>query len=219
MDELAGEIESRLVLAVAFEPPELLADQVYGLDDSALRRIISFTLARVDLTRPVEFSLLLTTDEELRVLNRDFRGRDEPTDVLSFPLLDEPIIEAPADELWQAAGEEELAGEDVMPSVFTDDTDAIYDGADIEGEMEPGDVQPFISADGEFPLHLGDIAISLDAVKRQAAHAGHSAGWELAFLLSHGVLHLVGYDDHTEAGYHAMVAHQEAALLAAGMVR
>lgn len=39
-------------------------------------------------------SLLLTDDTELRQLNRDFRGKDKPTDVLSFPALpiDRPLL-------------------------------------------------------------------------------------------------------------------------------
>lgn len=39
-------------------------------------------------------SLLLTDDSELQALNRDFRGKDKPTDVLSFPALpmDRPLL-------------------------------------------------------------------------------------------------------------------------------
>jgi probable rRNA maturation factor len=36
-----------------------------------------------------EFSVLLTGDDRLRALNRQFRGKDKPTDVLSFPALPE----------------------------------------------------------------------------------------------------------------------------------
>lgn len=35
----------------------------------------------------LEASLLLTGDEEIHALNRDWRGRDKPTNVLSFPML------------------------------------------------------------------------------------------------------------------------------------
>src|SRR3546814_8674809 len=35
---------------------------------------------------PVEISVRLTTDAEIRILNRDWRGRDSATNVLSFPL-------------------------------------------------------------------------------------------------------------------------------------
>ncbi len=61
----------------------------------------------------------------------------------------------------------------------------------------------------ESALDLGDIAISHEAVKRQATQAGHSAAWEFCYLLAHGVLHLVGYDDQTDAGYSAMVKLQD----------
>ncbi len=36
-------------------------------------------------TKSGQFDLLLTNDEEIRVLNRDWRDKDKPTDVLSFP--------------------------------------------------------------------------------------------------------------------------------------
>jgi len=38
---------------------------------------------------PVEVSVLLTDDEAVQVLNRDWRGKDKPTNVLSFPTNDE----------------------------------------------------------------------------------------------------------------------------------
>ena len=61
-------------------------------------------------------------------------------------------------------------------------------------------------------LHLGDIVISWPTVQRQASEAGHNPAYELLFLLSHGVLHLVGYDDQTEAGYQAMMRIQQAVM-------
>ena len=227
--DLAKEIEASLVLAIAFEPPELLAERVFGLDDVALRWVVALTLARIQVTRAIEISLLLTTDDELHELNRNFRGRDESTDVLSFPLLDEPIVNAPEDQLWQPAEDDRQQDEDMgdAPQLLNlladdpeDDAAPAYEGYDDAGD-DAGDVasgSPFLLGE-EFPLHLGDIAISLDAVSRQARQAGHSPGWELAYLLSHGVLHLAGYDDHSEAGYQAMVSHQEAVLRSAGIER
>ena len=83
-----------------------------------------------------------------------------------------------------------------------------------EIDLDGGD--PFLTPEDEH-LHLGDIALSRDTLQRQAAQAGHSPARELAYLLAHGVLHLVGYDDTTDVGYQAMVAHQEAVLQAAGI--
>jgi probable rRNA maturation factor len=51
-------------------------------------------------------------------------------------------------------------------------------------------------------------------VLRQAAAAGHSPRQEFLYLLAHGILHLVGYDDQTQAGYETMVRKQEAILAA-----
>lgn len=48
-------------------------------------------------TVPVEISVRFGTDEEVRLLNRDYRTRDEPTNVLSFPMADPDVIAASAD--------------------------------------------------------------------------------------------------------------------------
>lgn len=52
-----------------------------------VRRTARDALAKLDL-RASELSVLLTTDEGIRDLNREFRGKDRPTDVLSFPAGD-----------------------------------------------------------------------------------------------------------------------------------
>lgn len=43
-------------------------------------------------------------------------------------------------------------------------------------------------------LHLGDILVSYEAVNRQAKEYGHSIKREFCFLVTHGYLHLLGYD-------------------------
>ena len=42
-----------------------------------------------ELDRPVEISVSLTGDEQVRALNAKWRGKDKPTNVLSFPMADE----------------------------------------------------------------------------------------------------------------------------------
>jgi probable rRNA maturation factor len=69
------------------------------------------------------------------------------------------------------------------------------------------------------PPHLGDIVVARGMATRQASAAGHRPAYELAYLVAHGVLHLIGYDDHTDAGYAAMVRQQEQALAHAGIGR
>jgi probable rRNA maturation factor len=207
--------EQEIVLEVACNVTDTL-EQAVELGEEDLLRVALLTLERVQVEESVEISLLVTDDDGLRELNREFRGRDEATDVLSFPLLDTPLVEAPADELWQpdedAVVDMDDTGVDGRGSWPSRDGQRV-DDADNEDESDEDD------DDEDTPLHLGDIAISRDAVVRQAAAAGHSVAWECAYLFAHGLLHLMGYDDSTDAGYQAMVAHQEAVLTEAHITR
>lgn len=97
-------------------------------------------------------------------MNREYRGYDRPTDVLSFALND-PMPDAPP-----------------MPSL-------------------PGQ-----------PALLGDVIISVDTAERQANALGISLENELALLTVHGILHLLGYEDETEAGAVQMRVREQAIL-------
>lgn len=55
------------------------------------RQVIETTLDYAGCPYEWEVSLLLTQNEEIRVMNQDFRGIDRPTDVLSFPMTDYPL--------------------------------------------------------------------------------------------------------------------------------
>ncbi|MFQ5989410.1 MAG: rRNA maturation RNase YbeY [Candidatus Methylomirabilales bacterium] len=58
------------------------------------------------------------------------------------------------------------------------------------------------------PHLLGDVVISVETAARQAKAHGHSLAQELAMLLIHGILHLLGYDDSTPATRRRMWAEQ-----------
>lgn len=47
---------------------------------------------------------------------------------------------------------------------------------------------------------LGDIAISIEHAQRQAAEYGHPVSQEIAILMLHGVLHLLGLDHENDGG-------------------
>ena len=64
---------------------------------------------------------------------------------------------------------------------------------------------PEDAPDGDDPL-LGDVAISLDTARRQAAARGWTDAEEAALLLVHGILHLLGHEDDSEAGADTMRA-------------
>lgn len=59
---------------------------------------------------------------------------------------------------------------------------------------------------------LGDIIISIPKVKEQAVEYGHSYERELAYLTTHGMLHLLGYDHMIEEEKIVMREHEEAVL-------
>lgn len=73
------------------------------------------------------------------------------------------------------------------------------------------------SDEGDFDLDeevllLGDIIVSLEMTKLQAEEYGHSFERELAFLITHGVFHLLGYDHDTPEREKKMISKQYAVL-------
>lgn len=73
------------------------------------------------------------------------------------------------------------------------------------------------SDSGDFDLDeelllLGDIIVSLEKTKAQAEEYGHSFERELAFLVTHGVFHLLGYDHDTPEREEKMISKQYAVL-------
>jgi len=66
---------------------------------------------------------------------------------------------------------------------------------------------------------LGDILISMDHVRAQAAEYGHSERREIGYLLTHGLFHLMGYDHMNDKDKPVMRAMEERALASIGLTR
>jgi probable rRNA maturation factor len=62
---------------------------------SAVDRTVSITphAGIASLTATIEVSIRFADDEEVRTLNRQYRGKDKPTNVLSFPMVQPDLIE------------------------------------------------------------------------------------------------------------------------------
>ena len=91
----------------------------------------------------------------------------------------------------------------------------------------PTDVLSFALNEGEEPQItgapelnvLGDIVLSVERAKEQAAEYGHSLRREIAFLTVHGMLHLLGYDHIEEDARLEMEREQKAVMEKLGIAR
>ncbi|MFN8519901.1 MAG: rRNA maturation RNase YbeY [Chloroflexota bacterium] len=147
---------------------------------AALVRAIAAGLRAGHAPTPASVSLILTDDVEIATLNEQHMGHEGPTDVLSFPMLP-PSAYPPH------------PGQD--PAVRATDAPQFA--------MPPG-----------ARTHIGDIVVSVERAVEQAERGrGGQTGdrrWspadELRLLVTHGTLHLCGWD-------HAL-PHEEAAMRA-----
>jgi probable rRNA maturation factor len=106
-----------------------------------------------------ELGMVFTNDQEIQILNNNYRQQNKPTDVLAFAALE---VECPQ-------------SEEMLTSM---------------------------------PLYLGDIIISVDTAQRQAEQQGHNLLTELAWLATHGLLHLLGWDHPDEETLQIMCRQQ-----------
>lgn len=104
-----------------------------------LEKYVKYLVEKLSLEK-CEFNIIFIDNERIHEINKQYRGVDRVTDVISFALEDE--------------------------------MDVVYEN---------------------FRL-LGDIYISIDKCYEQALEYGHSRQREVSFLVTHGILHLLGYD-------------------------
>jgi probable rRNA maturation factor len=139
-----------------------------------------------------ELSLVLVSDRRMRALNRRYRKKDRPTDVLAFPMH----------ESWPPKRRSAAPAASVAAK------------APGTGRVlaRPGRAGAMLS---RVPMVLGDVVISMPTAKRQAADLGHSLRDEIRRLLVHGVLHLLGYDHERSVRDAAVMARREQTVLRA----
>jgi probable rRNA maturation factor len=90
---------------------------------------------------------------------------------------------------------------------FKDQATDVLSFASLETEM------PLCPEDEAEPLYLGDIIVSLETADRQAQEQGHPLSTELAWLVSHGLLHLLGWDHPDPIQLAAMLEQQRQLLV------
>jgi probable rRNA maturation factor len=157
------------------------------LPAATLARVSAAALHAAGAPRPASLGLILSGDVELADLNATHMGKAGPTDVLSFPLL--PPEAFPRHPGWM----------------------------DVDGNSAAA---PFALPPGSRP-HLGDIVVSVQRAIEQAEQGrGGQTGdlrWdardELRLLVTHGTLHVCGWD-HVEPDEETAMRALERRLLA-----
>jgi probable rRNA maturation factor len=84
--------------------------------------------------------------------------------------------------------------------------------------LQPVESGDFVLPPGA-PLHLGDVVVSYPRAVAQADEYGHSVPRELAYLVAHGVLHILGYDHEDAADQRRMRQREEEVLQPRGFIR
>lgn len=129
----------------------------------------------------------------------------------------------------RAALEEEQIEEDAQVSVTLVDNEAIREinnehrGIDKATDVLSfplGDEESFDTDPDTGAILLGDIVISLERAKEQAEEYGHSYRREVAFLITHSLFHLLGYDHvDSEEDEKLMFGKQDKVLEKLGITR
>jgi probable rRNA maturation factor len=145
-------------------PVEILPGCRGRIKAGELRRVASYVLDQEHVAKNVTAEIVLGDSDTVRELNRLYRGRDEPTDVLSF---------------------------------------AAHEG---DAFMDSPDEEP----------SLGEVIVCLPVAEAQAAEAGRAIEGEIAHLLVHGLLHILGHDHEDPADGAAMKVREDELLGALG---
>jgi probable rRNA maturation factor len=133
-----------------------------------VRSVLQAEGVRVD----TEVSLLFVDEQTIADLNERFLGRQGPTDVLAFPIDDDPV-----------------------PAGRSPD----------QGGTGPGGV----SAEDDVPNLMGDVVICPAVAARNAVEHEATVDDELALLVVHGVLHLLGMDHEVDADAQRMERREQ----------
>ena len=128
-----------------------------------LQDIAQRVLRTQGLDSRTEVDLVIASQGKVQALNRQYLGRDWPTDVIAFSLR---------------------ANDD--------------QGQELSFVLPPDGV-----------TRLGEVIISYPQAVAQAGELGHSVKKEVAILIIHGVLHLLGYRDDEPELKRQMMAKQD----------
>ena len=136
---------------------------------SGLEKFLAAARKRLRLA-PRSLTVALVTDAQIARWNRAYRGKNRPTDVLSFP----------------------TDGSQAEPATRRKHRQPRRARATRFSASRP--------ASASARDYLGDIAIAPAEARRNALREGRAFDHEMRILILHGILHLLGYDHETDSG-------------------
>ena len=134
------------------------------LDALPLEALAQYVLTELNYPQNTSVSITFVDNDRIHELNRDYRGMDKPTDVLSFECDNVPFEDESLEEVAE--------------------------------------------------YELGDVIIATDVAVAQTKEFGTSLEEEVSLLLTHGLLHLCGYDHIEDAEAEEMEALEDQLLKA-----
>jgi probable rRNA maturation factor len=159
----------------------------------------AFAVAGVPPDRGISLSICLATDDEVQALNAQWRDKDKPTNVLSFPMLDEEGLQ----QLRQGRHPELVSGSISPPQPK---------GSEAEWMLKQ------VQHDGaESEILLGDLILAHGVCASEAEEKDIPLTQHVTHLIIHGTLHLLGYDHMNDIEAEHMEALEVKALASLGL--
>jgi probable rRNA maturation factor len=184
-------IDVELDMGVVWGDSDFGQSEVEKAVDAAVRFAGLAGLA--EYPSPVEVSIKLTDNAEVQALNREWRDKDKPTNVLSFPMLEEDALE-------QLRHPELVSG-----SYFLSDAEKIKTLKQVQGDGQ------------EMEMLLGDIILAYETCAAEAKEKNIPVAHHATHLVIHGMLHLLGHDHIEDDEAELMEALEVKALASIGL--
>jgi probable rRNA maturation factor len=184
-------IDVELDMGVVWSNSDFGQSEVEKAVDAAVRFAGLAGLA--EYPSPVEVSIKLTDNAEVQALNREWRDKDKPTNVLSFPMLEEDALE-------QLRHPELVSG-----SYFLSDAEKIKTLKQVQGDGQ------------EMEMLLGDIILAYETCAAEAKEKNIPVAHHATHLVIHGMLHLLGHDHIEDDEAELMEALEVKALASIGL--
>ena len=151
---------------------------------AGLEKFLAEARKRLRLS-PRSFTVALVSDAQIARWNRAYRGKNRPTDVLSFP-ADGPVPQTTVRSVRvnQSRSHSRRARSSKISKAEA------YSSISFTSSTSSPSSKPY----------LGDIAIAPAVARRNALLGGRAFDHEMRILILHGILHLLGYDHETDSG-------------------